>query len=689
MTLARLTYDNVEDTIESKFFWAKITNIYSSDDTADIKEVNDKEKVITPERIHLKCPIFYHCKPDAETRPNKALKGSSAAFKINDIVYCRRDPLPDKPKVLTPKKLKPCSEGFTFIIEPVSPTGVCKQFIYDINSNSFKTTADDHIPYTRATTFLTLNPTYFQNAFSNPSNDANLNYYINFVSGYDERCPELIFISANSPAGGNENLDTSVDSNNSLFNTCIINALKKSTRTSLYYQKITGFSRDAPPGTQYQTIESFGTFDIVPVPGSNNTKYSFITKYAFRKYYPNVNGMGWAQKYTFEYDTILETFAYKSAQSFPHSNTESNVASWYRTVANIFTGENLGVETSQGNPGFIFWYAIPNWGYSVITAKSGVLNIFDAFNHTWRSNYSAALKRSNVDFDGCNCDSEQISSQLSQQSIQATYPESDYVVDGGAFNLDIDFRYDVIGLLTPSYSLGELHWVGADWETCVIPGHYGGLLHWYTRPWIFNGTVTSTVNHHFPTLTLIPSHRFFPLPLYLCNEFSVDVTIENHSVDVSYSPNIAEVWYQHCCQYDELACLDMVLSASYPPIADCDYTPGAPCGVGMMNGHPIYGTFTITVNGTTNDYFIRSKYLPNEVHMDTTNRAYFSIAVGKTQAMLSIRTYNSLKFYKKTYDPDTNWSSWIEITSLVSQAYQTLMGQPFPTYHFQGIVWSG
>jgi hypothetical protein len=113
--LARLTYDNVEDTIESKFFWAKITAIYSSDDTADIKEVNDKEQIITPERIHLKCPIFYHCKPDAVEQSNKSLKGSSAAFKKDDIVYCRRDPLPDKPKVLTPKKLKPCTmERFAF-----------------------------------------------------------------------------------------------------------------------------------------------------------------------------------------------------------------------------------------------------------------------------------------------------------------------------------------------------------------------------------------------------------------------------------------------------------------------------------------------------------------------------------------------------------------------------------------------
>ncbi len=79
--------DATYPTMHHSFKWARITKLYPSEDTADI-EIVDKNDQSTGETYN-QVPLFFHCKPDSELRPNGALDGASSAFEVNDIVIVR------------------------------------------------------------------------------------------------------------------------------------------------------------------------------------------------------------------------------------------------------------------------------------------------------------------------------------------------------------------------------------------------------------------------------------------------------------------------------------------------------------------------------------------------------------------------------------------------------------------------
>jgi hypothetical protein len=117
--MPRIEQDYLDDTIDRRYFWAMITKIYSEDDTADITLVDENETPFDPEKTFTKCPIFFHCKPDAVKRSNGALTDAASAFQVNDIVYCFIvDSFVGKPTIIAGKELRSCGEdGFTFIFE--------------------------------------------------------------------------------------------------------------------------------------------------------------------------------------------------------------------------------------------------------------------------------------------------------------------------------------------------------------------------------------------------------------------------------------------------------------------------------------------------------------------------------------------------------------------------------------------
>jgi len=69
---------NLDKLAAHKYRWAKVLAVHSDWDTVDI-ELLDAEGQPTGEQWQ-DVPLFYHCTPDAQLRPNGALEGAAAAF---------------------------------------------------------------------------------------------------------------------------------------------------------------------------------------------------------------------------------------------------------------------------------------------------------------------------------------------------------------------------------------------------------------------------------------------------------------------------------------------------------------------------------------------------------------------------------------------------------------------------------
>jgi len=69
---------NLDKLAAHKYRWAKVLAVHSDWDTVDI-ELLDENSQPTGEQWQ-DVPLFYHCTPDAQLRPNGALEGAAAAF---------------------------------------------------------------------------------------------------------------------------------------------------------------------------------------------------------------------------------------------------------------------------------------------------------------------------------------------------------------------------------------------------------------------------------------------------------------------------------------------------------------------------------------------------------------------------------------------------------------------------------
>lgn len=128
--MPRIDLRTNQDVRDSQYFWARITNINTTNDTANIVEIDENKNTIS--QTYNDIPIYYHCEENPIENPNGSLKGGSSAFKVDDDVFVLRYPV----KVLGHlDKIVPCSR--TTVLVGAFYKGTPMYFVWDVEKNNY------------------------------------------------------------------------------------------------------------------------------------------------------------------------------------------------------------------------------------------------------------------------------------------------------------------------------------------------------------------------------------------------------------------------------------------------------------------------------------------------------------------------------------------------------------------------
>jgi len=108
--MARINVADLDKLAAQRYRWARVLEVHSDWDTADI-ELLDAQGQPTGEQWQ-DVPLFYHCTPDAQLRPNGALEGAAAAFEANCEVIVELDGFQEVKRVVARRDgLRTCAAG--------------------------------------------------------------------------------------------------------------------------------------------------------------------------------------------------------------------------------------------------------------------------------------------------------------------------------------------------------------------------------------------------------------------------------------------------------------------------------------------------------------------------------------------------------------------------------------------------